>query len=1067
MVERGLKPATTCLFSEVDGECGGSTFTSFEIFRMKSIERWIVGACFVVSGATSLILQVAWSKELSYILGSTLYGSATVVAAFMAGLGIGSAVAARFAERLTRPVRAYAFIQFGIAACGAISIPVFRATEPVFRFLFQTFAPGEAGFLLARFLVVFFLILVPVTLMGMTLPIIAGAYARRKEKYGFEAGLIYGVNTLGAMFGTWLAGFFMLPVFGLWMTCVIAGLSDAVVGILALWVDRRLRPLEDIRRDRRQHRSGRGASVLAASPPWSGKQWMLGSLFAFSGAAAMVYEVGWFRLLGLTMGPSVYVFSAILGVFLLGVGLGSTVASRWAERVRFGGVWSFAILEGVLCLLGLGQTFYYNRLPRLNYDLFIWSTSSFGLSGLFWGQIGVAAAVVLPACLVMGALFPVTVRAVRESGDETSPEANIGRLYVMNTFGGIAGSLAAAFLMVPGIGVWNTLIGASLASGVVALLALVLASQPGRIMRTACAVGLLTASVALVATAPPWDVTFFNQGLYREAYTTRKFDLDRPRKEQLVYFGEGINSPVAVFNIGGEATLRVSGKVDASTIPGDFTTQLFVGHLPVMFNENPARVAVIGYGSGMSAMAALTHPEVQSLDIIEIERAVIEASPYFESINLNSLADPRTRVVLDDARVYLTHTGKTYDVITSEPSNPWMAGMSNLFTTDFYRIVRERLSANGIFGQWIQTYELSEETFKVILASIHDVFPHVVVFRPVVGDVVVLASERPIQVPWENFRKRFLEDRAFASFERVGIVNPFQVFFHFYASEDVVQRFIAGTTSRNTDDNVWLEYRMPRNMVEMDTSQTTEEHGIGITLLQTGSEQRLEAFERMLPAVPFDALVSQSLAYQYGMELGVDRTGAVADLWGPGRSWVVQGLRSAIVRRNDPELSASFERWVSDGEAKMRNHAGAIQRLMSVKDTGREVATILNILDTVRDLPMAQAAVANTFYQAGDLQNAEAHYRNALRSVSSYAYYEALVGLGNVAAQRGQRDQAQQFYERAAAHNPYQVIAFHNLASLFLGNDAEKLRQVVERGLLFNPHDPELAQLRTTPRRAP
>jgi tetratricopeptide (TPR) repeat protein len=254
-------------------------------------------------------------------------------------------------------------------------------------------------------------------------------------------------------------------------------------------------------------------------------------------------------------------------------------------------------------------------------------------------------------------------------------------------------------------------------------------------------------------------------------------------------------------------------------------------------------------------------------------------------------------------------------------------------------------------------------------------------------------------------------------------------------------------------------------MVETGTSPATEEHGIGITLLQTGSGQRLEAFEKMVPAVPFDALISESVAYQYGMELGVDRNGAVADLWGPARSWLVQGLRSAILRRNNSGLLASFDRSVSDGEAKMSNHAGAIQRLMSVKDAGRDVGTILNILDSVRDLPMAQAAVANTFYQAGDLQNAEAHYRNALRNVSSYAYYEALVGLGNVAAQRGQRDQAQDYYERAVARNPYRVIAFHNLASLFLGSDAEKLRRVVERGLLFNPRDQELAQLQ--PRRAP
>src|SRR4030095_3071003 len=201
---------------------------------MNSLERWILGACFLISGGTGLILQVAWSKELSYILGSTLYGSSAVVAAFMAGLGMGSGLAARFAERLPRPVRSYAFIQFGIAACGAISIPVFRAMEPIFRILFQTLTPGQSAFLLARFGIVFLLILLPVTLMGMTLPIIVGAYARRKERYGFDAGLIYGVNTLGAMSGTWLAGFFLLPLFGLWKTCLIVGLTDAVVGIVAL-----------------------------------------------------------------------------------------------------------------------------------------------------------------------------------------------------------------------------------------------------------------------------------------------------------------------------------------------------------------------------------------------------------------------------------------------------------------------------------------------------------------------------------------------------------------------------------------------------------------------------------------------------------------------------------------------------------------------------------------------------------------------------------------------------------------------------------------------------------------
>src|ERR1041385_2708056 len=246
---------------------------------MRSLERWILGACFVVSGATGLILQIAWSKELSYLLGSTLYGTATVVAAFMAGLGIGSALAGGFAERFTRPVRSYAFIQFGIAACGAVSIPAFRAMEPVFRVLFQTLAPGQSAFLLARFSIVFLLILVPVTLMGMTLPIVVGSYARQKERYGFEAGLIYGINTLGAMSGTWWAGFFLLPLFGLWKTCLVVGLTDAVVGIVALWVDLQLSPMEDIRRDKRRYPVKRAPFISSSSPPWLWKQWMKGARF--------------------------------------------------------------------------------------------------------------------------------------------------------------------------------------------------------------------------------------------------------------------------------------------------------------------------------------------------------------------------------------------------------------------------------------------------------------------------------------------------------------------------------------------------------------------------------------------------------------------------------------------------------------------------------------------------------------------------------------------------------------------------------------------------------------------
>jgi spermidine synthase len=950
---------------------------------MKFLDRFILGSCFFVSGATGLILQVAWSKELSYILGTTLYAVATVVAAFMAGLGIGSALASRLAPRFTHPVRAYALLQFGIGICGAISIPAFRATEPLFRFLFQSIGSQYGAFLFARFTLTFILMLAPVTLMGMTLPIIIGAYARRDEKYGLDAGLLYGVNTLGAVAGTLFSGFLIIPALGLLKTCLLVGLIDAVLGVIAMRVDKRVGAIEDIRPARKQ--------------TWKRPQWVVGTIFLVSGAAAMVYEVGWFRLLGLTLGPSVYTFSAILAMFLLGVGLGSAIAARWAERIKFGGVAGMAVLQSALGLIGLAGTFYYNRLPALTYDVFI-------AGGFFSTQILMAAIVVVPPCIVMGALFPVTVRAVRDAGrHEIAPETNVGRLYVMNTAGGIAGSLAAGFLIVPVFGAGKTLLAAALASVALALVLLIILNQLRRSARIAWATGLVVAA-AIAAVAPPWNVALFNQGLYREVYAARRLDLARTSRDQLVYYAEGINSPVAVFNVGGAGILRVSGKADASTLPADFNTQLFVGHLPVLFAQNPRRTALIGYGSGMSAMAMLTHPGVESLDVIEIEQAVMDASPWFQSINLNPLADSRTHLVLDDARVYLTHTEKTYDVITSEPSNPWISGISNLFTVDFYRIARQRLSPDGVFGQWIQIYEMSEETFKVILGSIHDVFPHVVVFRPAVGDAMVLASAKPIQVPWDVFQSRFAGDRAKASFAMANISSPLQLFFHFYASEAAVGEFISATSLRNTDDNVWLEYRMPRNMVE------TQKESIGITLLGLDS-RRLTAFQNMLQGVPLQAVIRESLAYQYGMELDVDSTGVV-DSWALARDAIVKGMRSEISGTNDVMLSRIVEQSVGEGERKMRAQAGAVQRLIATDDPA-EIQDILNVLP---DLPIAQITMANSLYQQGQLATAEMWYRRALNRISSKAYYDALVGLGNLALRTGRRNEAEEFYERAARH---------------------------------------------------
>lgn len=674
------------------------------------------------------------------------------------------------------------------------------------------------------------------------------------------------------------------------------------------------------------------------------------------------------------MGPSVYAFAAMLACYLLGMATGSLAAARWTRKTRLAALSGMALLEGLLGAAVLGGLFYFNRLPEWNFWLFRWAGAWSAEWGFGLAHVAVAALVVGLPCLVMGAVFPLAVGAIQESGGGCErPEATVGRLYLLNTVGGIAGSLAAGFWLVPQVGAWNMLIGAGVMSvGVGGALWLLSPRRP-RWRRAAEACAAVAVAALLAAAAPPWNVVLFNQGYYREVYTEGKMDLGRLKNQRLVFYKEGINSPVAVFNVGGDASLRVSGKADASANPTDLYTQLFVGHLPVMFARDPRRAAVIGYGSGMSAMAVLTHPNVESLDVLEIERAVIDAAPYFEHISGRPLADPRVRLILEDGRTHLSYTGRTYDVITSEPSNPWMAGVANLFTVDFYRTVRERLSAGGVFGQWIQTYEISPEAFRVILASVHEVFPHIVVFHSGPSDIVVLASGESIRVPWREFEARFRAQRVQASVARVDIRSPFQLAYYMQGPEEAVDELLRGVRIRNTDDNAWLEHRMSKDLLRSQQPPSAGANTVSQSVASLGASRHLRALEEMLPGIPLGDCVEGLLEHALGTEPAILPGGGVPDPGLATRSARIAGMLQEIEQMNDPELLRRFE-------------ASRLDRLL-------------------------------------------------LDSSMSTASYDALVGLGNVAVLQRRLEEATTLLERAAARNLYFPNAYASLATLYVGQN--------------------------------
>jgi spermidine synthase len=1022
---------------------------------VKSFDKVLLGACFFLSGATSLVLEVAWSKELSYTLGNTLYAVATVVAAFMAGLALGSAVASLLGHRIQAPLRAYAILQFAVASFAAISIPLFRAAHPLFRLVYEATDPSTA--FLIRFAVVMVFLILPTTLMGMTVPIVVGAFGRRHREYAFDGGVLYGVNTLGAVVGTFAAGFVLIPALGLWGSCVAAATVDAFIGLLAWSRHARIGRIVDLESEALSSAAPTARPDIASpATPWTKRQLLVGLLFGVSGATALACEVAWFRLLGLTLGPSVFAFAAMLGCFLLGVGAGSGAAARWAQNTRLPGIEALALLQAVMGMAVVGGLYYLNFLPGWNFQLYGIANNWSANWGFAVAHLAVAASVVGAPCLVMGAMFPVAIRAVSEIGSRrTQPEIVVGKLYTMNTVGGIIGSLVAGMWLLPSFGAWRLLAGAGLVSAAIAAILWAVSPRLSHRRRAAHAVAVMMIAVTAATFAPAWNRALFNQGYYREIYTTGRMDLARRTHQKLIFYREGVNSPVAVFNDSGEVSLRVMGKADASTNAGDLTTQLLAGHLPVLFAREPGRVAVIGYGSGISAMAALAHPPVRTLDVIEIERAVIDASSYFEHISGAPLDDPRAHLVLEDGRTHLTYTDRVYDVITSEPSNPWMAGVSNLFTVDFYRTAKDRLSTNGIFGQWIQTYEISLESFRVILASLREVFPHVVLFQSGPTDVIVLASSQQIRMDWSDLQARFETPAVHKSLERVGITSPFDLTSFVRGGDDVLDEFLNGLTPRNTDDNAWLEYRMPRDLAN---AMSPVPQTVADTITSLGADRHLRSLQAMIPGISVEQSAKRTLENAFGKEPVLLPSGVVVDASKETRAALLVAISGEISQAGARDLLNNFALWQQEQQSLLDNRSSAQKLLAASLARGRipDIATAEQALALAPNLPPAVLVLANGLYSQGRLAEAEHHYLR-LTTTPTIATYDSLVGLGNIAARRGQFDQATALLQRAIAWNPYLPNAYASLTVVYLNRkDVASAQDTLSRALQLIPGEPQL-----------
>jgi len=775
---------------------------------------------FFLSGATSLVYETIWGRELHLVFGTSQVAIATVLAAFMGGLSLGGLLGARYADRVSKPLMVYGILEAIIGVYALIFPILLGLVTPVYLSFWAAFEPSPLVFSLFQTLLVGTLILIPTTCMGATLPLLARFVTTRLETAGSRVGLLYGVNTFGAVAGTFLAGFVLLPALGLSATTAWAAAANLLLCGAALALSR--------------HADGDAPPVIEASgtepPPAPDKALLV--VVCLAGCASLIYELAWFRLMTLTLGASTYAFSTMLLAFLVGIAGGGWAGGRVADSLlrgfgRVGVLVGLAAAQVAVAVTTWAMMYGFEQLPYLYVELF---GVIEGKEGFFWPTwLGLSMAVMTPPAIMMGASFTMAVRSlVADTGSLAGP---VGRVYGFNTIGAIVGSLGAALFLLPNLQVVGTI---SFANGINVLGALVALGAAwvvaGRIHTPRFAAlggGTLMVVVLGAVFPPPWEPLLMTAGMYK--YVTELSDRSRAHVRayavdpyDLLYYNEGLSSVVTVAQNRktGNIWLANNGKVDASTT-SDMPTQVMVGHLPFFFGRDVDNACVIGLASGITAGAVTLHPDANSIDLVELEPSIFEASHFFDEHNHRPLDDPRVVPIINDARnhMMLTPPG-TYDVVVSEPSNPWLTGVSNLFTQEFFELGKSRLTDDGIWSQWVQMYGMGTEEVRALLHTFSTVFPHVALFATIEdADLVILGSNAPLLLDIDGLQTVIgTRPLVAAELDLIDVQDAYDLLTYFQMERDTMEQFTMGA-ALNTDDNMLIEFAAPRRLYEETSSR--------------------------------------------------------------------------------------------------------------------------------------------------------------------------------------------------------------------------------------------------------
>jgi len=811
----------------------------------------LVMTCFLLSGLTGLLYQTLWGRTLGLFLGHSSYAHTVVLATFMGGLALGNHLFGRRVDKARRPLQWYAWLEIGIGALAALFLVGFPALTTVYVGIGAELGP-ESGWILPLKVVLSVLsILAPTTLMGGTLPVLGKALISNEESIGSGVGRLYFINTAGAIVGCYLGGFTLVEAVGVPSAMGLAAATNIGIGLVLLVVERTLPgtrgdvdedDLEEEEEEEGDEEVGEAASAgeepraemaraevegvveaaaVVAEPAHTPREVRFTLVaIGLGGALSMLYELVWTRLVAFVFGSSSQSFSVMLMTFITGIALGGGLSAKLLTKrrdaVRWFAMCEFGVAASILAMLPLYERFPYAF--AVIRQLVAPNDGGFAIMQTL--QIGLLFSAMLVPTTLIGMTLPLATRIVVERLDHVGE--GIGSTFSVNTVGTLIGAALTGLVVLPALGLQATLyLGVVGSAGVGVLLVWAHRGSSPRWTAVTAAVTVVTIALAIVWIGR-WDTVLLTAGYFRGKEPPVSFEAMKSRyaRHMLLFNKDGVDTTVTVIKVDDQRFLKVNGKTDASTHPLDMRTQIISGHLPLLLHPGePKEILVIGLGSGITVGTTLLYPETRTR-AVEISDAVVEGARLFGPENRYMHDNPRMTMVVGDAKDYLLLEDKTrWDVIISEPSNPWISGIASLFSVDFFSAIHDRLADDGIYLQWMQLYSFNDETLSRSLNSVRAAFPYVTLFRFSNPDCLIVASRQPLR-PDPARIDRLLALPGIGEDLRPGrpvvIHSALELLAHQVLSDEVVSAAFPARPPLNTDDHPWLEFEAPRAMFRQD-----------------------------------------------------------------------------------------------------------------------------------------------------------------------------------------------------------------------------------------------------------